>query len=353
MSGTTAEWDPTANGGGGGWVVRHAPGDTGATPSEATSTSTSGAASPEVAPTQPVRSSKPTLPDWLVEAAAKSAQPTVPVASPMPPRPTAPPPTSFPSLTPAPLELLGDVPPVPPAPPARSGRSKVVAIVAAIAVVSAAATGGIVYWLTRPSGDDRASTTPAATVVPTEASGDSDLTPSDEPTTVPTPTPSELATESAASVPAESPSADASPAPALGKVTLTDSLTGSTQALAAAGTLTQFYTAINERRLSDAYALYSAAQRKKLGGYQSWAAGYASTADDQVTMVGLTAGSRGRVIAHVQFRSQQAPTDSPDGMSSCLWWRIAYTLVPSGVAYLIDEVHPDVVAPQKAYTSCG
>lgn len=208
------------------------------------------------------------------------------------------------------------------------------------AALSAAATVGVVAWRSR---DDGPSTTAISSPAPQPTTAtDPAITEQTAPVEEVTPEPTE---------PSQAPTPDPTPIDP-GTVVVADALSGSAEAQDVAATMSEFYTAINERRLRDAYALYSSAQRRKLGAYSSWAAGYSSTSDDEVTLVDLSSAGSGRVVAHVRFRSQQDPADSPDGMSSCLWWQIAYTLVPSGGGYLIDEVHPDVPAPQKAYSSC-
>jgi hypothetical protein len=65
---------------------------------------------------------------------------------------------------------------------------------------------------------------------------------------------------------------------------------------------------------------------------------YKSTEDSDVRLLGLGAGPDGGLVASVSFTSHQDPADSPDGVSPCLRWSIAYPLVRVDGSLRIDEV---------------
>jgi hypothetical protein len=236
-------------------------------------------------------------------------------------------------------------PPPPPAdtavlatpPPERPRRAIVAVPIIAACLILAAAGGGAAYWLTRPSGATPA--THAAAVQRNAKTGHTD------------------GSAAAGRSHSDSVAAMPSPPPPTGTATLAPGTAGSDPHARIASTMTAFFVAINERRFTDAYAVYSPTEQDRVGSLDSWAAGYRSTTDKHVTIRSVDRSGSGQVLAHVTFRSRQDPADAPDGRSTCLDWSILYNLVPANAAptaYLIDSTHHDPPPGQdKAYRPCG
>jgi len=366
-----AEWDPAANGGAGGWVHRtpDAPGSGGSEPAP------------------PTRESKPLAPGRGVHDAPTVIRDHHGLPPVVPPRADVPPPgqlpgQSFPpppSAAPLPLSSaplssapLPSAPPssappppftaMPPGgapsaaaePPEKSPRPVGILVLIGVVVGLLLATGAVFagLLLNRTHGDR----TVAASVPP--SGGTATGSPSDGAGAGPSSqiTADDVSGTQSATTTAPAATGTTDPegrAANDGTTAIDASLADSALAPTAAGVMTEFFTAINNRRLTDAYAKYTPAQRQRMGSYASWVAGYDSTHDDQITLVDLTDLGGGRMIAHIRLRSQQEPAKAPDRRSGCLRWRLAYTLVPaSGGRHLIDEVHPDVPGTQQAYSPC-
>jgi len=96
-----------------------------------------------------------------------------------------------------------------------------------------------------------------------------------------------------------------------------------------------YFDGINSADYEQAWLMLS----PKLRGpsWSSFAKGTSTSYDDQVTVLSVTPGAGQSVSAHVTFTSVQASEKGPGG-DACDNWDLDYTLMPSGVTWLIDKV---------------
>jgi hypothetical protein len=166
----------------------------------------------------------------------------------------------------------------------------------------------------------------------------------------PTDTASASASTATDSTPTDTPPPEEGPLVALPPGSSTDAV-----AQAVDSTLSAYFAAINEKRMSDAWQLYSSSLQTKVGGYDRWISGYGSTSDDNISVATISTSSDS-VVAHVRFDSHQDPQDAPDSTSTCVHWRIVYVLAPSHssrTGYIIDTVRGDVPKGDKPYEPCA
>jgi hypothetical protein len=98
--------------------------------------------------------------------------------------------------------------------------------------------------------------------------------------------------------------------------------------------VTSYFTAINQHDYQQYASLLAPAEQPGTTP-ASFASGFGSTTDSDVSLTSIaTADDGSAVAASVTFTSQQAPSSSPDD-SPCDTWQITLYLQPDGPGYLI------------------
>ncbi|HEX5493223.1 MAG TPA: hypothetical protein VFX70_01440, partial [Mycobacteriales bacterium] len=120
-------------------------------------------------------------------------------------------------------------------------------------------------------------------------------------------------------------------------VTVAPALLGQPGVADVVGTLTTYFTAINDRDYQDYRSVLVGADAR-VGGEQDFLTRFRSTTDSQIWLVGIRRDPLGEVFATVTFRSHQDPRDSPDLVSDCLSWVVTYPMVQIDSTVRIDLV---------------
>jgi hypothetical protein len=130
-------------------------------------------------------------------------------------------------------------------------------------------------------------------------------------------------------------------------VTIGPAASQNANASSVAAFLGRYFTAINARDYQSYTALLSPPMRPGQTAEQ-FASGYRSTVDSAETLVSISAGPNGDLIAAVTFTSHQDPADSPDHQQSCTDWTISLFLEQGSGGYLIDQPPPGYHASYQA-----
>ena len=161
------------------------------------------------------------------------------------------------------------------------------------------------------------------------------------PTEVWTPAPSEDETSEIPSVPTEStePTESVTPseAPTVGNelVTVAPAAAQDPAAADVVQLLTAYFTAINNHDYDSHQAQLTRAARATMSR-QDFAKGYRSTVDSEITLLGLSTATDGRLLADVSFISRQDAEDGPDGQT-CTHWTVGKFLEGQGTSLRIGK----------------
>jgi len=264
------------------------------------------------------------------------------------------PPTAEPTKTVPVTAGRPKMPPPPPPPPASPGsaspgwasagpadlgeggrQSRGPGLWIAVAVAVLLAVGGGTYALVRNAdqrpaagGGGAPAVTAGTTAPPTQAA-------STQPSASPTLSASPSSTASAAPSPSVSPSV----------VSIGPAVTDASPQVEVV--LSHYFQGINDRDYAE-YASSQTAQGKADQPESSFAAGYATTTDTDMTLTSLTPTGGGDLTSTVTFTSHQSPSDSVDD-SACNDWTLNLYLVPSGAGYLIAPAPPSY---EPSYSDC-
>ena len=130
-----------------------------------------------------------------------------------------------------------------------------------------------------------------------------------------------------------------------GQVTIGPAASQNANASSVAAFLGRYFTAINTRDYQSYSSLLSPPMRQTAAQFAS---GYRSTVDSAETLVSISAGPNGDLVAAVTFTSHQDPADSPDHQQSCTKWSITLFLEQTSGGYLIDQPPPGYHASYQA-----
>lgn len=124
------------------------------------------------------------------------------------------------------------------------------------------------------------------------------------------------------------------------------------RATAVSATLEAYFSAVNDKDLDRAYAMYSPRLQSK-NPYPEWSRGISGTTVEQVRLVSVsdTGAGDGRVTATVTFVSRQPPELGPAPGQACTRWSLDYSLVSDGSGYLIDRARPQTPGG-RGYADC-
>jgi serine protease Do len=96
----------------------------------------------------------------------------------------------------------------------------------------------------------------------------------------------------------------------------------------------RYFDGINSADYAGAWSTLS--PRLQGPSWSSFADGTSTSYDAGLSLLSVTPGTGGSVIAHVTFTSVQVSAKGPDG-DTCDNWDLDYTLIPSGNSWLIDS----------------
>lgn len=99
--------------------------------------------------------------------------------------------------------------------------------------------------------------------------------------------------------------------------------------------LTAHFAAINAHDYAGYQATHTRAARAKLTSKQ-FTAGYRSTVNSDITVLGLSTATDGRRLAEVSFTSNQNAADGPEGQT-CTHWTVGKFLEGQGTTLLIGK----------------
>ncbi|NIK57328.1 hypothetical protein [Kribbella shirazensis] len=99
--------------------------------------------------------------------------------------------------------------------------------------------------------------------------------------------------------------------------------------------LTAYFTAINNHDYDSYQAQHTRAARAALTRKQ-FTAGFGSTIDSEITLLGLSTATDGRLLAQVSFTSTQKAEDGPDGQT-CTRWTVGKFLEGQGTNLRIGK----------------
>jgi len=143
------------------------------------------------------------------------------------------------------------------------------------------------------------------------------------------------------------PGQDVSGSASAGQVMIGPAASQDANAPSVAAFLGRYFTAINTRDYQSYASLLSPPLRQGQTA-QQFASGYRSTVDSAETLVSISPGPNGELVAVVTFTSHQNPADSPDHQQPCTDWRISLFLEQDAGGYLIDQPPPGYHASYRA-----
>jgi hypothetical protein len=214
--------------------------------------------------------------------------------------------------------------------PRRPAFGRPLAVGLALLVVAGGAAAGL--FLTRHPAHSRLS------------SSQSQVSPQDRITLVPTPTPSATGTTTLPSPPPPPPTQMSKEGATIGIGAVnTDS-----DATGVADTLAAYFGGINTRNYTQAWDTFTPSMQAG-STLQSFSNDDSTSRDSQVMVQSLQHGANGDIDAEVTFQSHQAGQDGPIVGQTCTNWSLDYQLVPSSggqpsasgsaaLSYLINKV---------------
>ena len=134
----------------------------------------------------------------------------------------------------------------------------------------------------------------------------------------------------------------------VGQVTIAPDAAQNANASSVAAFLDRYFTAINTHDYQSYISLLSPQFRQGLTAKQ-FRSGYKSATESAETLVNITTGANGDLVAAMAFTSHQDPADSVDGKQSCTNWNISLFLERGSGGYLIDQPPPGYHA---SYSAC-